>query len=631
MDAEPLGPMPEPAPAAPEMPRPAAPRRKPRREAAGASGDGASRDVAAPDVAAAAAVASAGAVVALAGVPAAGAPTAVAGAPAPPVRHALPDDLLGRAPDEAVRLIALALLEQARAARERLPDPSDTEALHDFRVALRRLRSTERAHRALLADSVRKKARKRLRAIARATGASRDLEVLLQWLDGQRGSLNSRHRAGAAWLRARWLRARRKADARLARDAGPAFDRLRASLARTLPVYWRRMRVDAPPERARFAPVLAARLREASAALETALGLVTGPEAVHEAHEARIAAKRVRYLLEPVKAHVDGGGPALKRLRELQDMLGELHDLDVLQAVLATARTEAAAEHATRVAAAAEAARAAAAAPETAAARVTFPDGAPVADDVATAGGDAPAPAPRADERRAVVDRRGDPEPGIAALERRARTRRDALFAQITARWLDGGARGLLGTLAQVAASLDAAPDPHALPLEVERKYLLRSLPHVLRDAPYTEIEQGWLPGERLLERLRRTRQDGVERCFRTVKLGRGVARIEVEEPTSPELFAVLWPATAAKRIRKHRFAVREGERTWEVDRFLGRELVLAEVELPSPDTPVTLPAWLAPYVVREVTDEGTYVNANLALPDADASGGAPGPAGGRG
>ena len=43
----------------------------------------------------------------------------------------------------------------------------DTEALHDFRVALRRLRSTLRTYRPWLGDGARRKHVKRLRAVAR--------------------------------------------------------------------------------------------------------------------------------------------------------------------------------------------------------------------------------------------------------------------------------------------------------------------------------------------------------------------------------------------------------------------------------------------------------------------------------
>jgi len=46
---------------------------------------------------------------------------------------------------------------------------------------------------------------------------------------------------------------------------------------------------------------------------------------------------------------------------------------------------------------------------------------------------------------------------------------------------------------------------------------------------------------------------------------------------------------------------------------FEDRDLLLAEVELPSTYTQLTLPDWLAPHVVREVTNEPDYVNLNLA------------------
>ncbi|HEU4570174.1 MAG TPA: DNA gyrase modulator [Gemmatimonadales bacterium] len=137
------------------------------------------------------------------------------------------------------------------------------------------------------------------------------------------------------------------------------------------------------------------------------------------------------------------------------------------------------------------------------------------------------------------------------------------------------------------------------------------------------EVIQSDLPDgatlERLVERLRRTRRDGTEKFARTVKVGSGVQRMELEEPTTPELFAALWPLTRERRVRKRRYAVPEGSLTWEVDEFMDRTLVLAEVELPSAELQPQPPAWLAPYVVREVTDEAEYVNVNLARPDAGA------------
>jgi CYTH domain-containing protein len=163
----------------------------------------------------------------------------------------------------------------------------------------------------------------------------------------------------------------------------------------------------------------------------------------------------------------------------------------------------------------------------------------------------------------------------------------------------------------------------HHLPREIERKYLLSALPEQLRQAAPWQIRQGYLPGERLIERVRHTvAPDGAERYVRTVKLGRGVERIEVEEPTDRETFAVLWTLTAGRRVQKRRYRVPDGAFVWEIDQFDDRPLVLAEIELPAADTVVSIPSWLAPVLVREVTDDGRYTNAQLArtstLPSSD-------------
>src|SRR5262245_26126651 len=87
------------------------------------------------------------------------------------------DDLLSRPCDEAARALALRFLDEASVARERLQDPHDTEALHDCRVGLRRLRSCLRAYDACLGARISRKMRRRLRDIAASTNAGRDAEV----------------------------------------------------------------------------------------------------------------------------------------------------------------------------------------------------------------------------------------------------------------------------------------------------------------------------------------------------------------------------------------------------------------------------------------------------------------------
>jgi CYTH domain-containing protein len=175
-------------------------------------------------------------------------------------------------------------------------------------------------------------------------------------------------------------------------------------------------------------------------------------------------------------------------------------------------------------------------------------------------------------------------------------------------------ARELLARIELLASFLESrAAAPAGEGVEIERKFLLRHLPEEVRAAPAKEIWQGWIPGAKLQERLRRVKQDGREDLFRTVKLGRGIERVEIEEGTPRALFERMWPLTEGRRVLKRRYVVEDGGRTWEIDEFLDRPLYLAEVELPSADTQVTVPSWLAPAVEREVTGEDAFVNVNLA------------------
>ncbi|MEP6765226.1 MAG: CHAD domain-containing protein [Gemmatimonadaceae bacterium] len=154
-------------------------------------------------------------------------------------------------------------------------------------------------------------------------------------------------------------------------------------------------------------------------------------------------------------------------------------------------------------------------------------------------------------------------------------------------------------------------------PLEIERKYLLRGCPPEAALAPAIRIEQGWLPGTTLRERLRRsTYPTGVSRFTRTVKFGGGLSRIELQEDTERPLFDALWPLTAARRVYKRRHAIREDGYTWEIDVFTDRDLVLAEVELKSEGERPELPKWLSHWVIREVTGERDFFNAHLARPE---------------
>jgi len=145
---------------------------------------------------------------------------------------------------------------------------------------------------------------------------------------------------------------------------------------------------------------------------------------------------------------------------------------------------------------------------------------------------------------------------------------------------------------------------------EIERKYLLTGLPSRATTAPALHIDQGYLPGRSINERVRRTKRDGALRYYRTIKSGSGISKLEIEEETDERFFSTVWPLTLGHRIEKRRYEVAEGDLVWEIDEFLDRPgFWLAEVELSAVDQPVTVPGWLAEFVDREVTEDGAYTN----------------------
>jgi CHAD domain-containing protein/CYTH domain-containing protein len=556
---------------------------------------------------------------------------------------------LAESTHRVVRLIALGHLADAAAARDRLALGQDDEALHDFRVALRRFRSWERAFRNYVRDDLSKKRRRQLRDLARDTGASRDLEVHIGWLTAQRGSLTRRQRPGLNWLLHHLDQRKAGADAALERDVDRRFTRLKTRLDRELSSYRERvaLRTGGQPLPAEaFAAALAPRVLDQAASLRDHIGHVHSLVDETEAHEARITAKRLRYLLEPVAKLVPGAAALVDRLKSLQDVLGDLHDAQVFGT-----EVERLAQSREVSAARADASRNGARSDESSNARaLTLGDAssriAPIADSSPPASGGAvhpvssvPQPPPllaplaipvtaaesasavaaaplalaRASEpkpRQAV-----DPGPGLLAIRDRLRLRAEAAFAQFYTEWSGNASHGFFSEVDAVATTIGAAARAD---VEIERKYLLKSVPDEARRALRTDIDQGYIPGAKLHERIRRvTIRQGAGRAdvryYRTLKLGEGVVRTEIEEQTTEAIFDVMWPLTKGRRLRKRRYVVDYEGKTWEIDEFRRSDLVLAEIELGSEDEEVRFPPWLAPVIEREVTAEAAYHNINLA------------------
>lgn len=483
----------------------------------------------------------------------------------------LPLDILHRRPDEAARRIALGFLDEARAACERLGDPRDEEALHDFRVAVRRLRSTLRAWRRALKGSVAKKHLRALRSLQRATGTGRDAEVALDWLTAQSGSLRGVHRRGYEWL-TRHLGERLDASRLQVRDeVRESFAAIEDALRSRLGSMSIEVRLDGPSVHERFGDALAAAARTHARELVEQLARVSSIDDEDAMHAARIRGKRLRYLAEPVAGHLVEARTVVKHCKRLQDVLGDLNDTRVLRGEAGAAIQKAAADHARRLQE-----------------RTREDD-----PDLSRHGA-------RRSERS-----------GLLEISRRLRRRQHELFARLRRGWLEDGGGALAAAVERLARR---AEDIVRSDEEIERKYLLSGPPSLPEGAESAEIEQGYLPTRRIEERLRRAESRGRTRLLRTWKIGQGLRRLQIDEEVEPEAFEALWPLTEGRRIRKRRHVVREGDDVWELDEFLDRELWLAEIEFDDPDREIVLPAWLAPHVVRDVTDEGSYGNRKLAM-----------------
>jgi len=238
-----------------------------------------------------------------------------------------------------VRRIALDELERAGAARAALARGGDPEALHDFRVALRRLRSHLRAYETDLDGAVGRGVRRRLRKLAAATNPGRDAEVgaTLALRLAEDGGIAERRAAGA--LAQRLETRRDEIYAHVDAELLARFDRLADRLREALSTWRVEVRLDgggAIDELPRpFRAALGEVLGEHAAILLEALDRVRAEHRAEDAHRARIEAKRLRYLLEPLGARLPGAPDAVKLLKRLQDLLGDANDLVVLAGELA--------------------------------------------------------------------------------------------------------------------------------------------------------------------------------------------------------------------------------------------------------------------------------------------------------
>jgi CHAD domain-containing protein len=222
-----------------------------------------------------------------------------------------------------------AFAHRVRALALELPGAleDDVEALHRSRVASRRLREilpVLGVDGALAGGDA--PVRSRVRRLTRSLGGVRELDVSLGILD----ELAARHPGLSAVLAA--VRQGVAEERRVARDAMIAEVEQIGGLK--LPDELERLSsriATGPAARAARVAALSSRLERRADRLETAVdgaGSLYVPERLHEV---RIAAKQLRYALELVHEFGSvGTRRQTARVKQFQDLLGRLHDLEIL-------------------------------------------------------------------------------------------------------------------------------------------------------------------------------------------------------------------------------------------------------------------------------------------------------------
>lgn len=201
----------------------------------------------------------------------------------------------------------------------------DIEGIHQVRVASRRLRELVPVLAAGPTDHPSAGLRRDLRSVTRLFGLSRELDVGRQTLTAF-GTRAPSHRTAIAIVRSR-LALERVDAAREMRRAAAGVD-VEGLAARTRGLA---ARLSSPGAMKACARRAAARLDRRARELEAALLDAGFVFAAGPLHRVRVALKKFRYALEVAERLGRFRlTRSMERLKHMQDLLGELHDLQIL-------------------------------------------------------------------------------------------------------------------------------------------------------------------------------------------------------------------------------------------------------------------------------------------------------------
>lgn len=205
----------------------------------------------------------------------------------------------------------------------------DGDGVHQARVASRRLREAVPVLATGLQNSKAGKARRKIRRVTKALGSIRELDVTVALLDelASRGTLP---RLALEQVRTHVVKERDKRRGTMTRRLEKVnlgkLERRLGSLSNALDT----AKTDS------WKQTLSARLLKRAKRLEAAVHKAGQLYEAERLHNVRIAAKKLRYAMEVAsETGTSAAREPVRTLKRTQDILGRLHDLQVLQSHVA--------------------------------------------------------------------------------------------------------------------------------------------------------------------------------------------------------------------------------------------------------------------------------------------------------
>lgn len=232
---------------------------------------------------------------------------------------------------DAVHSMIRGQYQVVRGNEEGIRNDTDTEFLHDFRVAVRRARSFLKQLRDVFAPEPAARLRKSLSWLGRATNGLRDLDVYLLEQAGYRAMLTGALAEDMTPLFEFAAREREAARSALVEVmASGDYDRAVQQ--------WRSCVEEetglgvGPRGSEPILSLAGARVaKKCRAVLEQGFRLRERTDAA-AFHSLRIECKQLRYLMEVLADLMPEAGSVVQRLKKLQDVLGRIQDLKVHEA-----------------------------------------------------------------------------------------------------------------------------------------------------------------------------------------------------------------------------------------------------------------------------------------------------------